>query len=33
MVAGGIDNVNDAQVWIFHPEAARTYFAELKYNY
>ena len=33
MVAGGIDNVNDAQVWIYHPEAARTYFAELKYNY
>ena len=33
MVAGGIDNVGDSQVWIFHPEAARTYFAELKYNY
>lgn len=33
MVAGGIDNVNDSQVWIFHPEAARTYFAEIKYNY
>ena len=33
MVAGGIDNVNDSQVWIYHPEAARTYFAELKYNY
>jgi len=33
MVAGGIDNVNDQQVWLYHPFPARTYFAELKYNY
>jgi iron complex outermembrane receptor protein len=32
-VAGGIDNVNNNQYWIFHPFPMRTYFAELKFNY
>jgi len=32
-VAAGIDNVNNAEYWIFHPFPARTYFAELKFNY
>ncbi|MSP27644.1 MAG: TonB-dependent receptor [Methylococcales bacterium] len=32
-VAAGIDNVNNADVWIFHPFPARTYFAELKFDY
>lgn len=32
-VAAGIDNVNNTEYWIFHPFPARTYFAELKYNY
>jgi iron complex outermembrane receptor protein len=31
--SAGIDNVNDQQVWLFHPFPSRTYFAELKYNY
>jgi iron complex outermembrane receptor protein len=31
--AAGIDNVNNQEVWLFHPFPARTYFAELKYNY
>jgi len=32
-VAAGIDNVNNAEYWIFHPFPARTYFAELKFDY
>ena len=32
-VAAGIDNVNNAKYWIFHPFPMRTYFAELKFNY
>jgi iron complex outermembrane receptor protein len=32
-VAAGIDNVNNAEYWIFHPFPARTYSAELKFNY
>jgi iron complex outermembrane receptor protein len=32
-VAGGIDNVNNNEYWIFHPFPMRTYFAELKFNY
>ncbi len=32
-VAAGIDNVNNNEYWIFHPFPARTYFAELKFNY
>lgn len=32
-IAGGIDNVNNAEYWIFHPFPARTYFAELKFDY
>ncbi|MDO9212932.1 MAG: TonB-dependent receptor [Methylococcales bacterium] len=32
-VAAGIDNVNNAEYWIFHPFPMRTYFAELKFNY
>ncbi|MFI3184728.1 MAG: TonB-dependent receptor [Methylococcaceae bacterium] len=31
--SAGIDNVNDEQVWLFHPFHSRTYFAQLKYNY
>ena len=31
--AAGIDNVNNEQVWLFHPFPSRTYFAQLKYNY
>ncbi|HEY8036791.1 MAG TPA: TonB-dependent receptor [Methylobacter sp.] len=31
--SAGVDNVNDQQVWLFHPFPSRTYFAELKYNY
>ena len=31
--ATGIDNVTNQEVWIFHPFPARTYFAEIKYNY
>jgi iron complex outermembrane receptor protein len=31
--AAGIDNVNDQQVWLFHPFPSRTYFAQIKYNY
>jgi iron complex outermembrane receptor protein len=32
-IASGIDNVTDRQVWLFHPFPARTYFAEIKYQY
>ncbi|MDD1616944.1 MAG: iron complex outermembrane recepter protein, partial [Methylococcaceae bacterium NSP1-2] len=32
-VAAGIDNVNNNEYWIFHPFPARTYFAELKFDY
>ncbi|MFI3220951.1 MAG: TonB-dependent receptor [Methylococcales bacterium] len=32
-IAGGIDNVNNVEMWIFHPFPMRTYFAELKFNY
>jgi len=32
-VAGGIDNVNNQEYWIFHPFPMRTYFAELKFDY
>jgi iron complex outermembrane recepter protein len=32
-IAGGIDNINNAKYWIFHPFPMRTYFAELKFNY
>jgi len=31
--SAGIDNVNNQEVWLFHPFPSRTYFAELKYNY
>jgi len=31
--AAGIDNITDQEVWLFHPFPARTYFAEIKYNY
>ncbi len=31
--SAGIDNVNNNEVWLFHPFPSRTYFAELKYNY
>ncbi len=31
--SAGIDNVNDQQVWLFHPFPSRTYFAQLKYTY
>lgn len=31
--SAGIDNVTNQEVWLFHPFPARTYFAELKYNY
>jgi iron complex outermembrane receptor protein len=29
----GIDNVNNNEVWLFHPFPMRTYFAGIKYNY
>lgn len=29
----GIDNVNNSEVWLYHPFPSRTYFAQLKYNY
>ena len=29
----GIDNVNNEQVWLYHPFPSRTYFAQLKFNY
>ncbi len=31
--AAGIDNVNNQEVWLFHPFPSRTYFAQIKYNY
>jgi iron complex outermembrane receptor protein len=31
--SAGIDNVNNQEVWLFHPFPSRTYFAQLKYNY
>jgi len=31
--SAGIDNVNNSEVWLYHPFPSRTYFAELKYNY
>ncbi len=31
--AGGIDNISNQEIWLFHPFPSRTYFAELKYNY
>ncbi len=31
--SAGIDNVNNEQVWLYHPFPSRTYFAQLKYNY
>lgn len=31
--SAGIDNVNNQEVWLYHPFPSRTYFAELKYNY
>ncbi len=31
--SAGIDNINNDQVWLFHPFPSRTYFAQLKYNY
>jgi iron complex outermembrane receptor protein len=31
--AAGIDNINDQQVWLYHPFPSRTYFAQLKFNY
>ncbi|MFZ2405019.1 MAG: TonB-dependent receptor [Methylobacter sp.] len=31
--SAGVDNVNNSEVWLFHPFPSRTYFAELKYNY
>ncbi|MFA6052355.1 MAG: TonB-dependent receptor [Methylobacter sp.] len=31
--SAGIDNVNNQEVWLYHPFPARTYFAELKYSY
>jgi iron complex outermembrane receptor protein len=32
-LSGGIDNINNAQYFIFHPFPQRTYMAELKFNY
>jgi len=31
--SAGIDNVNNEQVWLYHPFPSRTYFAQLKFNY
>lgn len=31
--SAGVDNVNNSEVWLYHPFPSRTYFAELKYNY
>jgi iron complex outermembrane receptor protein len=32
-LSGGIDNINNAQYFIYHPFPQRTYMAELKFNY
>ncbi|MDP1770998.1 MAG: TonB-dependent receptor [Methylobacter sp.] len=31
--SAGIDNVNNQEVWLYHPFPSRTYFAQLKYSY